>query len=224
MLKKPRIILVITHKETNAQIKRHAVNCLEIRADLLPKLSPAILVKEITKRKPLKLPILLTVRNARQEGADADFSDEKKWALINEALPLVDEIDIELSSALLKPTVALAHRLKKKVIVSSHHFKSMPHQDMLDEIRRKAKAAGADSIKIAAMANTLTELQRLIKFTQEHQDENVVTMAMGKYGRLSRLTLPLFGSLGIYTFIGQPKAPGQIDIKTLTDHLRFYYP
>ncbi len=220
---KPKIILVISNKETNAQIKRFAVDALELRADLLPKLSPDILVKEIKNRRALKIPILLTVRNQKEEGALKAFSDQNKWALLEAGLPLVDMVDIELSSPLLKSTVALARRLKKKVIISSHNFKSMPSNDSLESTLRKSKAVGADLIKIAASASTETELWRMIDFTRTHQDQSLITIAMGATGKVSRLLLPLAGSQFTYTFIGTPKAPGQIDIKTLLEHIKFYY-
>lgn len=222
-LMKPKIILVITNKETNAQIKRFGVDMLELRADLLPKISPDILVKEIKNRRALRIPILLTVRNQKEEGGLKVFSDQNKWALLEAGLPLVDMVDIELSSPLLKTTVALAHRLKKKVIVSSHDFKVMPTMDALENTLRKSKAAGGDFIKIAATASTETDTWRMIDFTRKHHDQSLITIAMGATGKVSRLLLPLAGSQFTYTFIGAPKAPGQIDIKTLLEHIKFYY-
>ena len=224
MSNKPKIALVITNKETNVQIKRHAIDVLELRADLLPKLSSSTLINEIKKRRPLKLPILLTVRNQKEEGALKVFPDVEKWSLLEAGLPLVDMVDIELSAPLLKQTIALAHRLKKKVIVSSHHFKATPSQDELAAILRKAKAAGADIIKIAGYANTNDDMWRMVDFTRMHAKENIITMSMGPLGKISRLILPTIGSIYTYSFIGTPKAPGQIDINTLTSHLKFYYP
>lgn len=224
MSNKPKIALVITHKETNTQIKSFKVDVLELRVDLLAKRSVDALVKEIKNRRTLKIPMLLTVRNQREEGAPKVFSDIEKWAILEAGLPLVDMVDIELSSPLLKKTIALAHRLKKKVIVSSHDFKVTPRIDQLEQTFRKSKSAGADFIKIAAQAKTGDDVWRLIDFTRKHKDENIITMSMGSLGKLSRLITPFAGSQYIYTFIGTPKAPGQIDIKTLADHLKFYYP
>lgn len=224
MSNKPRIVLVITDIETNPQIKRFKVDVLELRVDLLEKRSVDALIKEIKHRRILKIPILLTIRNQREEGASNVFSDQEKWALLEAGLPLVNLVDIELSSPLLKQTVALAHRLKKEVIVSSHNFKAMPDIDQLERTFRQSRAAGADFIKIAAQAKSSDDVWRLIDFTRKHKDENIITMSMGSLGKLSRLITPFAGSQYIYTFIGTPKAPGQIDIKTLAEHLKFYYP
>src|ERR1700674_913385 len=120
------IALVITDQETNAQIKNLGVGLLELRADLFKKLDPAYIVDQIQRRKLLKIPLLLTLRNQKKEGAVKIFSDELKMQIITAALPLVDMIDIELSSPLLKEAVAGAHQFKKKVIVSSHYLQGTP--------------------------------------------------------------------------------------------------
>src|ERR1700674_5068189 len=92
------IALVITDQETNAQIKSLGVGLLELRVDLFKKLDPAYIIAQIKHRKLLKIPLLLTLRNQKKEGAVRIFSDERKWQIILAALPLVDMIDIELSS------------------------------------------------------------------------------------------------------------------------------
>src|SRR5437763_828559 len=97
------IALVITDRETNAQIKNMGgVGLLELRADLLKKTDPAYIAGQIQHRRTLKIPLLLTLRNQKKEGAQRIFSDRLKWQVIAAALPLVDMIDIELSSPLLK--------------------------------------------------------------------------------------------------------------------------
>src|SRR5208282_6265867 len=106
----PRIALVITDQETNAQIKNLGVGLLELRADLFKKSNPAYIMDQIKQRKLLKIPLLLTLRNQKKEGALKTFSDELKMQIITDALPLVDMIDIELSSPLLKQVIARARK------------------------------------------------------------------------------------------------------------------
>ena len=116
------IALVITDQETNAQIKNLGVGLLELRVDLFKKLDPSYIIGQIKQRKLLKIPLLLTLRNQKKEGALKTFSDELKMQIITAALPLVDMIDIELSSPLLKQAAARARELNKKVIISSHYL------------------------------------------------------------------------------------------------------
>jgi len=216
------IVLVVTDQETNAQIKNLGVGLLELRADLFRKLDPSHIIDQIKQRKLLKIPLLLTLRNQKNEGAAKVFSDEKKWQIITAALPLVDMIDIELSSPLLKQVVARARALKVKVIVSSHYLQGMPRD--LGSILKKSLGARGDIVKIAAKANSFEDVMTMIHFTHRHRKQNIITMSLGPWGMLSRLVLPAAGSRYTYTFLNKPTASGQVDVATLKSHLKVYYP
>jgi 3-dehydroquinate dehydratase-1 len=216
-----QIALVITDHESNAQIKNLGVGLLELRVDLFKKLDPAYIVDQIKHRKLLKIPLLLTVRNQKKEGAVKVFSDEKKWEIIHAALPLVDKIDIELSSPLLKQVVTLARKLGKGVIVSSHHLQGMPRD--LESIFKKSLSSRADIVKIAAKANGFDDVMTMVAFTYRHHKHPLITMSLGPLGAISRLILPAAGSQYTYTFPNKPTASGQVDVKTLKSHLKVYY-
>jgi 3-dehydroquinate dehydratase-1 len=216
-----RIALVITDQETNAQIKSLGVGLFELRADLFKKLDPAYIVDQIKHRKLLKTPLLLTVRNQKNEGAVKTLSDAKKWQIIESALPLVDMIDIELSSPLLKKVITTARKLKKKVIVSSHFLQDTPGD--LENVFKKSLSSRADIVKIAAKANSLDDVMTMVAFTHRHNKHALITMSLGSLGAISRLVLPAAGSLYTYTFLNKPTAAGQIDVVTLKSHLKVYY-
>ena len=216
------IALVITDQETNAQIKNLGVGLLELRADLFKKLDPAYIIDQIRHRKLLKTPLLLTLRNQKKEGAIKIFPDEKKWQIISAALPLVNMIDIELSSCLLKQVIARARKLGVKVIVSSHHLQAMPRD--LESIFKKSLSTRADIVKIAAKANSFDDVMVMLNFTYRHRRDNLITMSLGPWGSISRLILPAAGSQYTYTFLNKPTAPGQVDVGTLRSHLKAYYP
>ncbi len=219
---KPKIALVITDRETNTQIKSSHVDLLELRVDLFKKWRLEHIRKQIFNRRKLKLPLLLTVRNQKKEGAAIDWSDEHKRQILHMALPLVDMVDIELSSPLLKETLSQARHLKKKTIVSVHDFNHTPLH--LENIFKKALSTRADIIKIATKANSFDDVFRMIEFTRQHRKSPLITLSIGIFGRISRLLLPAAGSLYTYTFLHKPTTPGQIDLKNLKDHLKFYYP
>jgi 3-dehydroquinate dehydratase-1 len=217
-----RIALVITDQETNAQIKNLGVGLLELRADLFKKLDPAYIIDQIKQRKLLKIPLLLTVRNQKDEGALKEFADDKKWAMITAALPLVDMVDIELSSPLLKQVIVLARKLGKKIIVSSHYLKGTPKD--LGSIFKKSLSTKADIVKIAAKANSFDDVMTMLAFTHRHHKQGLITMSLGPLGAISRLILPAAGSQYTYTFFNKPTASGQVDVATLRSHLKVYYP
>ena len=216
------IALVITDQETNAQIKSLGVGLLELRADLFKELDPSCIVAQIKRRKLLKTPLLLTLRNQKKEGARKVFSDAIKWRIIEAVLPRIDMIDIELSSPLLKQAVAMARKLKLKVIVSSHYLRGTPRD--LESILKKSLNAKGDIVKIAAKANSFEDVMAMINFTQRHRKRNIITMSLGPRGALSRLVLPAVGSRYTYTFLHKPTASGQVDVRTLKSHLKVYYP
>lgn len=217
-----KIALVITDRETNAQIKSLGVGLLELRADLLKKVEASYIVDQIKNRKTLKIPLLLTLRNQKNEGAVKKIPDDLKMQIIASALPLVDMIDIELSSPLLKKVVSLARQLGKKVIVSSHDLQGMPRN--IENIFKKSLSARADIVKIAAKANSFDDVIAMLAFTHRHRKHPLITMSLGPLGAISRLILPAAGSLYTYTFLHKPTASGQVDIVTLKSHLKVYYP
>ena len=225
-----KIALVITDQETNAQIKSLGVGLLEIRVDLFKKLDPAYILAQIQKRKLLRIPLLLTVRNQKNEGAVKEFADDKKWQIINAVLPLVDMMDIELSSPLLNKVIKICHSRKLlsgiskpvKVIVSSHYLQDTPKH--LENIFKKSLSTRADIVKIAAKANSFDDVMTIINFTHRHRKHSLITMSLGPIGAMSRLILPAAGSLYTYTFLNKPTASGQVDVATLKSHLKVYYP
>jgi 3-dehydroquinate dehydratase-1 len=217
-----RIALVITDQETNAQIKHLGVGLLELRADLFKKLDTSYIIAQIQHRRLLKIPLLLTLRNRKKEGAVKIFSDQLKMQIITASLPLVDMIDIEFSSPLLKKVIALARARKVKVIVSSHYLQGMPHD--LESVFKKALSVGADIVKIAAHANSFDDVMTMLAFTHRHRKHDLITISMGPLGAISRLILPAAGSKYTYTFLNKPKAAGQVDIATLKSHMKIYYP
>ncbi|MBF0504137.1 MAG: type I 3-dehydroquinate dehydratase [Candidatus Omnitrophica bacterium] len=216
-----RIALVITDQETNAQIKSLGVGLLELRADLFKKLDPAYVAAQVRRRRLLKIPLLLTVRNQKKEGARKIFSDRLKWRIIEEGLPHVDMIDIEFSSPLLKQVVIKAHQMAKKVMISSHYLDTMPTD--LGSILKKSLSAKADIVKIAAFAKSWDDVMDMIAFTHQHRKHPLITISLGPLGAVSRLILPAAGSLYTYTFLRKPTALGQLDVRKLQSHLKCYH-
>lgn len=109
-------------------------------------------------------------------------------------------------------------------IVSSHNFKGAPRHAELEKVFKNALEKGAGIVKIAAKADSLDDVNRLMQFTARHKKHNVITMSLGSIGSISRLTFPSAGSLLTYSYAGRPSAPGQIPLDVLQEHLRLYYP
>ena len=235
--KGPAIALTVTDRDTPSSIKR-AVGAplvgarrskgraqgppllLEIRIDRFRRFDFPYVLSKINSFKRLKLPLIATIRS-RNEGGARTLSDSARFELFKKVLPLVNAIDVELSSSnLRKKLIPVARRSGKRVILSYHNFASTPSESSLVQFIRKAKRSGADLVKLAVTPKTSQDLARLLRLTHRHRKENLITLAMGKLGAPSRTLGFLFGSLLTYSYLGRnPQAPGQLPFTSLLREL-----
>ncbi len=221
----PRVAVSVKDKVSPASlksIKRYGVDIVEIRIDLYSSFNEEYVLNEIWKLG--SYPCIATIRSKR-EGGRWSLSEERRKDLFMTVLPYVDGIDIELSSReILKDIVRSAHKAKKLVIISHHDFKKTPSVTKLSQILQKAKTAGADIVKIAAMAVKSKDVEKLAGFTLAHRSKKIITVAMGKAGAISRVFFPALGSLVTYASLGSPTAPGQMDYHKTVNLLKKILP
>jgi 3-dehydroquinate dehydratase-1 len=135
-------------------------------------------------------------------------------------LPFATCIDVELRSLeKLAGTVAEARRAGVKLIVSAHHFRSMPSAVRLQWTIRQAHAAGADICKLAALADSAAALEPLLKTLSRQQPVPLSVMGMGRFGKISRLLLAQAGSVLNYGYLDRPNASGQWEARLLKKRL-----
>ena len=219
----PRVAIVISDKEQNKSIESRNIDIVEIRLDQFDRLDTNYIRGNIITRKELNLPLILTIRS-RKEGGKKNISDRRKSKLFEDIISLVDAVDIELRSPIVSKVIDIAKRNKKIIIISWHDFKSTPDNRTLTDILNKAKEKGAHIVKIAANANKAEDVIRLMEFTQKNKSKNIITIALGSIGAISRLSFPMAGSLVTYSYINKPSGFGQIPLDTLQEQLRLFYP
>lgn len=130
-------------------------------------------------------------------------------------MPQSDYTDIELSSQDILPYVKeIVKSSGKKLIISYHNFDLTPPNWILREIFREAKRWSADIVKIAVKANSYEDTARLLCLGREEEGEKIL-IAMGDYGKVSRIAGFVFGSVITYSFVGSAVAPGQIELKEM---------
>ena len=220
---RPAIVVPFSGTVTAPAVRRAkaaGMDAAELRLDLYPSLSPDIFIREIRKFKGT--PVIATVRS-RKEGGKWSGSEKERLELFKAVFPLVDAVDIELSSkVILKEVLREARRLKKTVIVSYHNFSRTPSRPFLEKILKDAKSAGAGIVKIAAMARSEKDLRILAEFTGARASENLITLSMGSRGAFSGVLLPALGSLLTFAHTGKATAPGQLDLKTTALYLEAF--
>ncbi|HSX53213.1 MAG TPA: type I 3-dehydroquinate dehydratase [Patescibacteria group bacterium] len=169
------------------------------------------------------LPTLLTIRSAEENGGWND-TESKRLDLYTKLIPHYDGVDVEIASSILPEVIGVAHNLGKVVIASSHDFGGTPPAQRLEDLHGQAQATGADYTKIAASAKTGAEYRRLKTFTKNNQ--NVIVVAMDRYGLLSRIALPGLGSHLTYASSSSSElvAQGQMNYEDTDLRLRKVYP
>ena len=189
---------------------------LELRADHFAD-DPAPLLKAAAA---FSLPAIVTVRHPAEGGKHA-LTFAHRRALYSQFLPHAAAIDVELRSIrALAGLVADARARGVRLIVSFHDFRATPSATRLRAIVQRAVAAGADVVKIAARADTCGELQRLLALFTTKSPRPLSVMAMGRFGKVSRLLFAQAGSVLNYTYLGAANASGQWSAREFRARLR----
>ncbi|MBI4398453.1 MAG: type I 3-dehydroquinate dehydratase [Candidatus Omnitrophica bacterium] len=201
--------------------KKYGLDVVELRIDLFSCLDEQYVITEI--KKYAAFPILATIRSAR-EGGGWKKSEKKRLHLFNVVIPHVHAVDIELSSPIAKEVAQRARRAGKTVLVSHHNFMHTPAKPALEKILKQAKSIRADIVKIAAEAHNLNDVRTLADFLLTHRQENLVVIAMGKEGVVSRILFPALGSFLTYAGLEDGLAPGQLNLAQTSEWLKKLYP
>jgi len=175
------------------------------------------LLKEETK----KIPFILTCRDI-EEGGVNKLDDELKIEIIKKFLyfNIADIIDIELDRK-----EDFKNEIKREVInnnkyiiYSYHNFEEMPEKGILKKKITQANKEHADIIKIACKANLYGDVLRLFNVTFECKEiikKPMITLAMGEYGKISRVFGGCFGSDITFAKGIEKSASGQIEINII---------
>ena len=217
----PRIAAVILDgedKKAIAAAKRDGADLLELRIDCFKRQDTDYIRKIIKDVRTEKLPVIATIRSEAESGR-RNLKNAERLRIFKAIMPLVDAVDIELSSKrILKDVIKEAHRFKKRAIVSYHDFRNTPAEGQLNAIIKNSRNAGGDIVKIATFAKDKRDIIRLATLTASHG--NIIIIAMGRLGIVSRLFFPMLGSLLTYCSVTKSSAPGQIRLKTTAKLLK----
>ncbi len=216
------IVKSIDFTGVNRALKAGA-DLIEVRLDTFSKRGITDIAEPLKRLKAKGVPLLLTIRSSKEGGTGGKgrLTSAERLALFIELMPLVDAVDIELSSVgIIKKVVKAARGKKKRVIVSFHDFKATPGREKLLRIIKEARGAGADIVKIASSVKGKVELSRLAGLLTDNKD--LIVIGMGRKGSASRVFFPILGSLITYSGITGTNAPGQLSIAVLRREFKSY--
>jgi len=195
-------------------LPQRGADCLEFRFDCFEMEREAIFDYLASVKEECPLPVIGTVRpNERTR--------EWRIDIFRQLHPLIDAVDVELDASERDAVVSLF--ADKTVIVSEHDFESTPSDDVLRILIDKAVTSGADIVKLATMANTTSDVVRLLNacYTSGHP---MVAIAMGEIGTLSRVCGFHYHSLFTFAFSESSVAPGQLSLDDMVRELERFYP
>ena len=229
---KPKICVPVVETTTEKIIQQiqELQNCdlIELRIDFYENIHDLKQVHELLLqvRQQTNLPLLLTYRSLK-EGGHIQLSDQEYLSLVQTACQsgCIDIVDIELESGnmLVYQLVEIAHQNHVKVLMSYHDFEKTPAVMEMKERLEKMEIMGADICKIAVMPFSSKDVIQLLNTTMEMSQRltrPLVTMSMGKIGKITRIVGELVGSSITFASVGQSSAPGQLtleDMQTLLE-------
>ncbi len=119
------------------------------------------------------------------------------------------DIEFEAPEKWKKEMVDFAHKLKKKVIISSHNFEETPSSKELSSMIESMQREKADLIKLACQVNSKADCARLLSLYEKYK--NILVIGMGPIGTITRIAATFLGAP--FTFSAGragTTAPGQL--------------
>jgi len=190
---------------------------VEVRFDFL-KIEQIPEAIEMIKKDLNK--IVCTLR-PKTEGGKFSGNEKERISilkLIAEYNPFL--LDVEFNT--LKRNSSLVRYLKStktKLLVSWHDFKKTPSSA---ELKKKMNQMSkfSSNVKIVSTAKSTDDSNRMLELYSKKGKSNLISFAMGDFGRISRILCLYLGSPYTYVSLGKAIAPGQFsvdEIKKITN-------
>jgi 3-dehydroquinate dehydratase/shikimate dehydrogenase len=190
------------HKHTIAEHQRLAdagAKLIELRLDYIGR---SIDLTRLLKDRPT--PVVITCRR-KEDGGRWDRSEDERLMILRSAIAMgVEYVDLEEDIATKIPRYG-----KTKRIVSTHNFEGTPND--LESIHGELGKLDADIIKIAALANTFSDVKRMLSL-MKNAKVPTIGISMGDIGTVTRILGPRYGAPFTFCVYSSERrvAPGQL--------------
>ena len=201
-----------SHKQMIAehqQVASEGGNLAELRLDYIRR---SVDLGRLLKDRPT--PVVVTCRRP-EDGGRWMRSEEERLMLLRSAIAMgIEYVDLEADTALKIPRYG-----KTKRIVSHHDFTGTPED--LESLHATLSAGDADIVKIAAQANTFTDVTRILDL-MNNATIPTIGISMGEYGMPSRILAMRYGAPFSYCAFNSERkvAPGQLSFAQMRDIYR----
>jgi 3-dehydroquinate dehydratase/shikimate dehydrogenase len=200
------------HKHTIAEHQRLAeagAKLVEIRLDYIGR---SIDLPRLLKNRPT--PVVVTCRR-KADGGRWDRSEEERLMILRSAIAMgIEYVDLEDDTALKIPRYG-----KTKRIISLHNFEETPED--LEAIHERLSGLDADIVKIAALANKFSDVQRMLAL-MEKAKVPTIGISMGDIGTVTRILATRYGAPFSYCVYSSERrvAPGQLTFDQMRNLFR----
>ena len=237
--KRPLICLPLTAATEDA-LCQEASKCLVFKPDILEWRVdfftaaddlPAVTAALAALRQAVgDTPLIFTCRDAAEGGA-RPLTVSHRFRLMMMALTSghCDLLDAELAMGekIIAALAPVAAATGPGLILSFHDFTATPTEAAIFAKLKQARDLGAAVAKVAVTPKKAEDLLALFAATCRARQElamPVITMAMGRDGRISRIAGGLFGSDVTFATGRGVSAPGQIPVQKLREAMKLLYP
>jgi 3-dehydroquinate dehydratase type I len=186
---------------------------VELRLDFLTDFTLPDLAPLLAQRHK---PVIVTYRTRAEGGRYEGPVGPCLEALAAGVQAGAEYIDVELHTpqAACQDLLAQARAAGTKVLFSFHDCEKMPPQEHLRRLVDQAWERGADIAKVVGRAHAWADnlpLLELVTYARQQQ-RDIIALAMGEAGRLSRVLAPLWGAYLTFATLspGRESAPGQM--------------
>lgn len=231
---RPKIIIPLSEDNTVDIIncanfyRRQPGDMVEWRVDYYDEFDDFEALAELSKRvkTSIQKPLLATFRTLSEGGESAigksQYVEMYRYLIEAKAVDAID-IEFERGQDILDNLIPFAHKHNVKVIVSYHDFVKTPQENDMVKRLQKMGTSEADIVKMAVMPHDETDVLALMNATQQAStliDQPLITMAMGRLGKITRIAGEIFQSSATFATVeGLSSAPGQMDVEDVEECL-----
>jgi 3-dehydroquinate dehydratase/shikimate dehydrogenase len=207
------LLVIVASAPTTAELRRRRDAASAAGADIVELRLDSVADPDVTAALAgRKSPVIVTCRPEWEGGAFKDSETERRRLLECALQQGAEYVDLEFKAAFATDLIAATGG--QRIVLSSHEFAGVP-SDLIERVRAM-RAARAEIVKIAIMAQSLSDNLRLL---QLERAPNTVLIAMGAAGAPTRILAAHFHSM--WSYAGEGYAPGQITAARMLDEFGF---